>query len=310
MARPLRIDQEETFYHVINRGNERRIIFRDDADYEGFLSRLGRCSERFELDVFAYVLMRNHYHLLVRTHEANLSRAMQWLGVSYSSWHNARHHRIGHLFQGRFKSFIIQETAYIYRLLLYIHRNPLRAKATEDLADYCWSSYLPLGYGRFRPDWFDPQLVYDYFDMDRRTFRRAVRLYDEKSDDLWSSLYYGVILGSAEVVESVRKKLAGQACDEKPQLRGLQAHGSIDDRIDDYRKRLDISKAEYQEYLRPVRRRCRPKRDLLMYLLWRDGRYALAEIASHFHVKYTAVCQARTRAERLLEKDKRLRRSL
>ena len=74
MARPLRIDQEETFYHVISGGNERRIIFRDDADYEGFLSRLGRCSERFELDVFAYVLMRNHYHLLVRTHQANLSR--------------------------------------------------------------------------------------------------------------------------------------------------------------------------------------------------------------------------------------------
>jgi len=77
----------------------------------------------------------------------------------------------------------------------------------------------------------------------RRAFRRAVSLYDEKSDDLWSSLYYGVILGSAEIVESVRKKLAGQTCDEKPQLRRLQDHGSIDDRIDDYRTRLDISEA-------------------------------------------------------------------
>jgi hypothetical protein len=262
------------------------------------------------VDVFAYVLMGNHYHLLVRTHQANLSRAMQWLGVSYSSWHNARHHRSGHLFQGRFKSFIIQETAYIYRLLLYIHRNPLRAKVVERLADYRWSSYLPLGYGRLCPDWFKPQLVHDYFGMNRRTLRRAVSLYDEKTDDLWSNLYYGVILGSAEVVELIGKKMAGQACDEKPQLRRLQSHGSIDDRIDDYRKRLDISAAEYQEFLRPVRRWQRPKRDLLMYLLWRDGHHTLAEIAKHFHVKYTAVCQARTRAEAILAKDRRLRRSL
>jgi REP element-mobilizing transposase RayT len=102
MARPLRIDQEDTFYHVLNRGNERRAIFRDEHDYEGFLDRLGRCSQRFGLDVLAYVLMGNHYHLLVKTHEANLSAAMQWLQVAYGSWHNRRHQRSGHLFQGRF----------------------------------------------------------------------------------------------------------------------------------------------------------------------------------------------------------------
>jgi putative transposase len=214
MARPLRLDQENTFYHVINRGNERRAIFRDDADREGFLARLGRCSERFELDIFAYVLMGNHYHLLVRTHQANLSRAMQWLGVAYSTWHNARHQRSGHLFQGRFKSFLVPETEYLYRLLLYIHRNPLRAKIVAKLADWRWSSYLPLGYGRQRPEWFQPPLVLKYFDLDAPAFRRAVRLYDEEKDDLWSSLYYGVILGSAEGVESLRQKLAGQRPEE------------------------------------------------------------------------------------------------
>jgi len=93
MARPLRIDQEDTFYHVLNRGNERRAIFRDEHDYEGFLDRLGRCSQRFGLDIFAYVLMGNHYHLLVKTREANLSAAMQWLQVAYGSWHNRRHRR-------------------------------------------------------------------------------------------------------------------------------------------------------------------------------------------------------------------------
>ena len=70
MARPLRIDREDTFYHVLNRGNERRAIFRDDGDREGFLTRLGRCAERFGLEIYAYVLMGNHYHLLVRTRGA------------------------------------------------------------------------------------------------------------------------------------------------------------------------------------------------------------------------------------------------
>jgi len=79
---------------------------RDDHDREGFLERLGRCSERFSLGIYAYVLMGNHFHLLVRTREANLSLAIQWLGVSYSTWHNVGHHRSGHLFQGRFKGAV------------------------------------------------------------------------------------------------------------------------------------------------------------------------------------------------------------
>ena len=117
MARPLRIDQEDTFYHVLNRGNERRAIFRDEHDYEGFLDRLGRCSQRFGLDVFAYVLMGNHYHLLVKTREANLSAAMQWLQVAYGSWYNRRHRRSGHLFQGRFKSFPIQSDEHLLTVM-------------------------------------------------------------------------------------------------------------------------------------------------------------------------------------------------
>src|SRR4030042_891859 len=156
MARPLRIDREDTFYHVLNRGNEQRAVFRDAQDCEGFLARLGRCSERFSLAVYAYVLMGNHYHLLVRTREANLSAAIQWLGVSYSTWHNARHRRSGHLFQGRFKSFLIAEDSYLYRLLLYIHRNPLRARLVERLADYPWSNYRDLAFGWGDPARFDP----------------------------------------------------------------------------------------------------------------------------------------------------------
>ena len=173
--------------------------------------RLGRCSERFGLGVYAYVLMGNHYHLLVRTREANLSAAIQWLGVAYSTWHNARHRRSGHLFQGRFKSFLVAEDAYLYRLLVYIHRNPLRAGLVTRLGDYPWSSYRSLAFGQGGPAWFDRRLVYEQLDLDGKRFREAVRRYDERQDDLLSCLYYGLVLGSQEMVEVLRRRLKGPA---------------------------------------------------------------------------------------------------
>jgi len=307
MARPLRIEQQDTFYHVLNRGNERRAIFRDEHDYEGFLDRLGKCSRRFSLDIHAYVLMGNHYHLLVKTHEANLSAAMQWLQMAYGSWHNHRHQRSGHLFQGRFKSFLIQETQYLHRLLLYIHRNPLRAKAVERLEDYRWSSYRVLAYGRGGPAWFHTRQVYEQFELDGGSFRQAVRRYDERADDLFSSLYYGLVLGSPAVVEKLRRRVRAVTQQDQPQLRALQSHGTVDERLADYRRRLGIHAQEYASLLPPVRHQERPMRDVLMYLLWREGRFRLGEIGRVFGVKYSAVSQARRRAERRLQTDRQLR---
>ncbi|MBN2128083.1 MAG: transposase [Sedimentisphaerales bacterium] len=310
MARPLRIDQEDTFYHVLNRGNERRAVFRDARDCEGFLVRLGRCAQRFSLGVYAYVLMGNHYHLLVRTRQANLSAAMQWLGVSYSTWHNARHERSGHLFQGRFKSFFVAEDAYLYRLLLYLHRNPLRARLVKRLADYPWSSYRALAYARGGPAWFDRRLVYGQFDLDGRRFREAVARYDEERDDLLSELHYGLVLGSAEIVEDLRRRLRGERDPEKPQWRALHAHGTVAERLAAYADRLGIAGPDLEELLRPVRHRERPDRDVLMYLLWRDGRLRLGQIAPHFGVGYGAVSRACRRTERRVQTDRKFRRAL
>jgi len=310
MARPLRIDQEDTFYHVLNRGNERRAIFRDDRDREGFIERLGRCSERFSLRVYAYVLMGNHYHLLVRTGEANLSAAIQWLGVSYSTWHNARHRRSGHLFQGRFKSFLITEDTYLYRLLLYIHRNPLRARLVARLADWPWSSFRALAYGRGGPAWFDARLVHEQFDMDASGFREAIRQYDERRDDLLSSLYYGLVLGSPGVVEALRRRLEGRQDREKPQLQALRSHGSVEDRTAAYSRKLGLGRRAYAELLRPIRHVERPERDVLMYLLWRQGRLRLGQIGEHFGVGESAVSHACRRVEARLRTDRKLRTTL
>ena len=113
------------------RGNERKAIFRTEADRRHFLALLGTLAERFGVLVHAYVLMDNHFHLLLETPEANLSRAMQWLGVSYSQWFNRRHRRVGHLFQGRFQAVVVEDNAGWQEVARYVHLNPVRVGALK-----------------------------------------------------------------------------------------------------------------------------------------------------------------------------------
>ena len=129
MARPLRIICPGAWYHVTARGNERRDIFRDDKDRVRFLEILAEMVDRFGVGLHAYVLMSNHYHLLMEVCRPNLSQAVQWLNVSYSVWFNCRHNRSGHLFQGRFKSVVVEPNAWGLSLSAYIHLNPVRIAA-------------------------------------------------------------------------------------------------------------------------------------------------------------------------------------
>src|SRR5918996_3504692 len=126
MARPIRIERPGGWYHVTARGNERRPIYRDDRDRQHFRQLLGQAMEDFRLVLHAFVLMDNHYHLLVEKSEANLFRAMQRLNVSHSIWFNRRHGRSGHLFQGRYKAILVDRLDWGLELSRYIHLNPVR----------------------------------------------------------------------------------------------------------------------------------------------------------------------------------------
>jgi REP element-mobilizing transposase RayT len=121
MARPLRIERAGGWYHVTGRGNERRAIYRENRDREHFCELLGEMVERFGVRVHAYVLMDNHYHLILELREPNLSRAIQWLNVSYSVRFNRRHGRSGHLFQGRFKSVAVDPEGWGLEVSRYVH---------------------------------------------------------------------------------------------------------------------------------------------------------------------------------------------
>ena len=140
MARLRRVDLAG-FHHVINRGVERRKVFIDKGDYNTFLTLLCKQCEKYKVDLHSYSLMSNHYHILIETHQENLSKFMRAINAQYASYFNKKYKRIGHLWQGRFKSWFVTDEAYLYTLIKYIEYNPLKAKIVTTLSEYSYSSY-------------------------------------------------------------------------------------------------------------------------------------------------------------------------
>lgn len=150
MARPLRIEYPGAWYHITCRGNEKREIFSDDHDRIKFLEIFATDIKLYGIEVHAYVLMDNHFHLLIRTSEANLKGFMQHFNTSYTVYYNRRYKRSGHLYQGRYKAILIDADTYLLELSRYLHLNPVRIKKYSKFAvkekekiihTYPWSSY-------------------------------------------------------------------------------------------------------------------------------------------------------------------------
>jgi putative transposase len=125
----------------MSRGNGRMRIFLDDRDYRKFQFVLGDVADEFDLEVWDFCVMPNHYHLAVCPRKANLSIAIKQLNSVYAMWWNATHQTVGHAFQGRFKDQIVQREGYLWALCRYIARNPVRAKLVDDPSQWRWSSY-------------------------------------------------------------------------------------------------------------------------------------------------------------------------
>ena len=229
MARPLRVEYPGAFYHVINRGNAGEDVFKSLRDREKFLEYLEAASLRFSIRIHTFCLMTNHYHLLVETPNANLSRAIQWINVSYAIYFNIKRQRRGHLFQGRFKSLLVDADEYLKHLSRYIHLNPVRAKMVESASQYQWSSY-PFFIGKLKmPAWFCGDWLLSQFGRRLREARTNYQAFVEEADP-WTlenpgqSPVGGFILGGLDFVNWVKETFLSseQANKEKPQLTALK----------------------------------------------------------------------------------------
>jgi putative transposase len=155
MPRPLRPIADGLIYHVINRGNNRQTVFGSEGDFVAFLKAITDLKKRKPFDLYGYCLLGNHIHLLIRPWEDSISRIVQSLLVSHTQRYHRFHRSSGHVWQGRFKSPVIQDDDHLLTVLRYIEANPLRAKLVEHAGDYRWSSFGCHGQGQSN-DLLDP----------------------------------------------------------------------------------------------------------------------------------------------------------
>ncbi len=185
MPRRARLDAPGTLHHVIVRGIERRRIVNDVADRKNFVKRLGELSAGTQTSIYAWALLANHAHILLRSAEIGLAGFMRRLLTGYAVSYNRGHRRWGHLFQNRYKSIICDEDAYFTELVRYIHLNPLRAKLIKSLAQldrYRWSGHGVL-MGKVKNDWQNRDYVLKWFGKKQGEAKRAYRNYVKKGID-------------------------------------------------------------------------------------------------------------------------------
>lgn len=231
MARQLRIEYENAFYHITSRGNQREQIYWDDTDREEFIKILHRTKERYGYLIHAYVLMSNHYHVLIETPYANIKQIMQNINTSYTVYINRRHKRFGHLFQGRYKAFIVDKESYLLELGRYIHLNPVRAGIVRRAEDYIWSSYQDYVNSKRRLIVTDTDDTLFYFSKKRAIAAKKYREFieaGEKEESPFSSVI-GNVLGD----ETFRKKVMGyfKGTPDKveiPEFKRVQARPEIE----------------------------------------------------------------------------------
>ncbi|TMA10718.1 MAG: addiction module toxin RelE [Deltaproteobacteria bacterium] len=212
MARPLRVEFDGAIYHVTSRGNAREDIFDDDGDRKMFLEVLGKVVNRFNWLCHAYCLMDNHYHMVIETPQANLSKGMRQLNGLYTQVYNRRHRTVGHLFQGRYKAVLIQKESHLLEVCRYVVLNPVRAKATRRVEQWKWSSYGgTAGLGK-SPPWLAVDWVLSQFGKRRypaaRHYRRFVREGIDRPS-IWEGVQAQVLLGEEEFVEKLKSYVKG-----------------------------------------------------------------------------------------------------
>lgn len=222
----------------MNRGVERRDIFLDDGDRRTFLALLARVVPRFRWRLHAYVLMPNHYHLLIETLEPTLSRGMQRLGGDYAEAFNVRRDRVGHLFGGRFKAHLIDSEAYLLEVARYIVLNPVRASFVATPHEWTWSSYHATVGAVHTPQWLTTSAILDRFDPWSRDkaasmYEEFVRARCEDKTSPWAALEGQVYLGSDAFIESVQRRIEErERSPEHPRPQRIVRCASVDEVVD------------------------------------------------------------------------------
>jgi len=318
MARQLRVEFHGALYHVLSRGNERNPIFKNDSDRQLFTKTLEESAELAGVEVIAYVLMDNHYHIIIGTPNANLTYFMRHLGVTYTVRFNKRYERSGHLFQGRFKAILIEEDPYLMVLSRYIHLNPVRTKGWVDkragerweyLKRYPWST-LPGYIGESKKvHWIQYERLMNYFGRDEGSSRAAYKRYvmeglKSNLSNPFDEVRSQTILGGEGFVERIRNYLyKGAKVRELPALKSLKKALTMEDVL------IEISNYFQIEKEKLLSKGGKELRQMAMEMAYRHTGCNQEEIGKVFRIDYSTVSQNRRRLGINLQVDRKLMES-
>lgn len=293
MARALRLEYEGAIWHITSRGNERRAIFRDDRDREFFIDTLAEVVALSSWRLHAWVLMRNHAHLLVETPRVpTISRGMKRLNETYAQWFNVRHRRVGHLFQGRFKGIVVERESHLLELTRYIVLNPVRCGAARFAGDWRWSNYRATAGLVTAPEWLELDWTLAQFDPRDRVaahdaYRRFVADGRGASYNPWESLVGQIFLGGSVFCERMQELIdARPRSREHPRAQRRVVTPTFDRIIDAVVEAFDLRGSE------ELRRKSRgAARKAFADLAWKEGGVTLAAIGEWMGVTPGAVAK-------------------
>jgi REP element-mobilizing transposase RayT len=311
MGRLLRIEYPGALYHITSRGNEGQKTFLDEADRLKFLEIIKDYHDRYGILIHSYVLMDNHYHLVLETPMANLVKVMHGMNGRYTSYFNRTHSRSGHLFQGRYKAILVDKEPYLLQLSRYVHLNPVRAGVVEHPESYQWSSYAGyIGKGK-KYEWIEYSWVLGQFGSHAGVAGKKYRIYTEEAleggiESPLKNVYGQVMLGGDEFVKKIRGMLKGKPLDhqivERKRLKELPPPHSV---IKIVTKAFGAKEAEIRE----KGKRNSIARKTAIYLVQRYTGLSNEVIGKLFGgIHFTAVSKVSARLREEMQHDKTLAR--
>ncbi len=307
MSRPLRIEYPGAYYHGMNRGLARSKVFLNDDDRERFLKLIGETCRQWGIEVYAYCLMDNHYHLLLQTPQGNLSRAMRHLDGVYTQGFNRAHRRDGPLFRGRYRAILIDAEEYFLAVARYIHRNPQAGEV--EIERYRWSSHRGYLHPRYSPSWLNTNAMLSRFGRgsrglnEYRTFMRSG--VQKELMEFYREGYQRPILGGKEFVRWVKETIGEKARvrAEVPQSRNIFGH-ALEEIVEATAK---VYGKAVSELLKRRRGRENEARAMAIYLCRAVGGHKLEDIGKVMGLKnYSSVSSAYLAVKQRLELEKGL----
>lgn len=301
MARPLRFEHPGALWHVTSRGNERGAIFHDDRDRIDFLDILADAVGRFGWRLHAYVLMGNHYHLLLETPEPSLSRGIHRLNGIYSQHFNRRHERAGHLLEGRFKAILVEKERHLLELVRYVVLNPVRAGLARTAADWRWSSYRYTAGLHCAPAWLETHWTVAQFGGGTGALAAYREFVDAGVGNLaqpWRGLTSQLFLGS----EAFRARLVErmQSASLSPEIPRAQRHPARPSITEVIAASARVLGVETSEAGKPRRS---PLRLAVAYVVRRDTLTTLAQLGLALGVSASSACEIYASANRLRKRE-------